>query len=598
MLKAHTVLVFLSGAALLACTGAVGDGSGSSPGGSKPGGSGNGSSGAGNNPGNSGNAGAGNGSGTGSGSSSSMPPNNTGALDDSMTVPGATPLRRLTRLEYDNTIRDLLGVSPNNGGKLTADQGSNDSGFNMGGSITGSTDARGVFSNAEEIATASLQKLDALLPCAPIPSDRSAQDDCANQFVEKFGLRAFRRPLSGSELDELHALYRTQRDAPVSGSFQQAIGALITAVLQTPDFLYHWELAPEGAIKEGSLIRLGPYELASRLSYLFWATMPDDALFTAAKEGHLASPDDIARESKRLLADDRAKAGVQDFFLQWLEIGNLDDLEKDPSITQFTPALTKAMNDETRNFVTSLFFGGQADGKLETLLTSSTSVIDAGLAKLYEVSGFNGQGPTSTQLDGSKRAGIFTQASFLTAKADAVDSHPVKRGDALLRRLLCTELVIPADLVVPPLPEPKPGQTTRERFSVHSSNPCATCHHMIDPVGFAFEHYDAIGGYRMMDAGKPVDATGTFTIGSGTLKFDGAVDLLKQLARTPEARDCMATQWLRYSLRRREIPTEAPSLKVLQTALGASGDLRDLMVAATKARTLTHRAPSPGEVTP
>jgi len=454
-----------------------------------------------------------------------------------------------------------------------------------------------VLTNAEELTAQVLPKLATLLPCGSAPAARADQDTCADQFAEKFGLRAFRRPLSSAELMDLGALYRAHRDAPLSESFEDAIGAVITALLTTPDFLYHWEMAPDGPIKDGALVRLGPYELASKLSYTFWASMPDDALFEAAASGKLSTPDDIAREASRLLADNRAQSGMQDFFLQWLEIGDLNDLQKDPSLTMFTPAMANSMETETRDFITNLFFGPDADGKLTTLLTSTSTTVDAGLAKLYGLPGVTGTDRKTVQQDAAKRAGIYTQASFLTAMADAIDSHPVKRADRVLRRLLCTELIVPPNLVVPPLKEPMPGETTRQRFDEHPASPCATCHVQLDPVGFAFEHYDAIGVWRTTDQGKPVDATGSYDLSTKSLKFDGAVDLMKQLAGTTDASDCMATQWLRYTLRRREVQAqEAPSLKVLQASMGATGDLRQLMVAATKARTFTHRAPSPGEV--
>jgi hypothetical protein len=574
------ILALLSGAISLGCTGNIngdtGPGSSVGPDG-KPMPGGTGSTG-------------------GGGGVKDPPPDNTGALNDSKTVPGAAPLRRLTRLEYDNTVRDLLGVSTSTSGKLSADQGSGESGFMTGGAISGSTDARGVFTSAEEVTTAALGKLSSLLPCNSIPTARAAQDTCADQFVEQFGLRAFRRPLSTSELADLKALYRANRDAAIGDSFENAIGGVITAVLQTPQFLYHWEVGPEGPIKEGSLLRYGPYELASKLSYLFWATMPDETLFTAAKSGNLNSPEDIAREAKRLLASDRAKVGLQDFFIQWLELQNLRDLAKAPDFTLFTPDLVAAMSQETRDFVNSLFFGAGANGKLETLLSSPKSVIDANLAKLYGVSGFTGTGTKATDLDPEKRAGIFTQAGFLTAKAEPDVTHPVKRGDAVLRRVLCQELVIPADLVVPTLPEPKPGQTTRERYSVHHDLACATCHKIIDPIGFSFENYDPIGAWRDTEEMKAVDASGTFTLSTGDVTFKNAVPLLKAIAKSPEAADCMATQWLRYSMRRRELTSEDPSIKVLQATM-MGGDMRELMIAATKAKTFTHRAPSPGEVT-
>jgi len=578
------ILALLSGAISLGCTGNIngdtGSGSNMGPDGKPmPGGTGN----------------TGSTGGGGGGVKNPPPPDNTGALNDSKTVPGAAPLRRLTRLEYDNTVRDLLGVTTSTSGKLSADQGSGESGFMTGGAISASTDARGVLNSAEDVTTAALTKLSTLLPCNPIPTARAAQDTCADQFVETFGLRAFRRPLSATELADLKALYRGYRDAAIGDSFENAIGGVITAVLQTPQFLYHWEVGPEGPIKDGNLLRYGPYELASKLSYLFWATMPDDALFAAAKDGKLNSPEDVATQARRLLASDRAKVGIQDFFVQWLELQNLSDLAKAPDFTLFTPDLVAAMGQETRDFVSSLFFGAGATGKLETLLSSNKSIIDANLAKLYGAS-FTGTGTKPVDLDPTKRAGIFTQAGFLTAKAEPDVTHPVKRGDAVLRRVLCQELVIPADLVVPTLPEPKPGQTTRERYSVHHDLACATCHKIIDPIGFSFENYDPIGAWRDTEEMKPVDSSGSFSLSTGEVTFKGAVELMKAIAKSPEAADCMATQWLRYSFRRRELASEDPSVKVLQATM-AGGDMRELMVAATKAKTFTHRAPSPGEVT-
>jgi len=575
MIQQFRILAFVSGSVALGCTGAIDRGAE---------GSGNGDNG-------------GQTGGDNTGGKKPPPPDNKGSLDDAKTVPGARPLRRLTRLEYDNTIRDLLGVSMPSGTKLTDDQGSYDSGFATGGSITGSTDARGVMTIADDIATAALGRLSMLLPCGASPAARADQDSCADKFIESFGLRAFRRPLSSSELDELKTLYRAHRDAAMGETFEQAIGAIITAVLQTPYFLYHWEIGPEGVIKEGGLVRLGPWELASKLSYLFWASMPDEALFTAAKTGKLNSPDDIAREARRLIASDKAKIGLQDFMLQYLEIGNLADLAKAPEFTDYTPALAQAMVQETRDFTNSLFFGAGATGKLEDMLNSTNTTVDAGLAKLYGVSGVSGTGTKAVTLDPAKRAGIFTRASFLAAKAEPDVTHPVKRGVTVLRRAVCVELEVPPNLVVPTLPEPIPGQTTRQRYSMHSMSPCATCHVMIDPVGFAFEHYDPIGAWRDTEENQKVDATGTLSLGNATLKFDGAVQMMKQISSSPEARDCMATQWLRFSLRRHEVNTEDPSLAVLKATMAGSTDIRELMVATVKARTFTHRALSPGEVT-
>jgi hypothetical protein len=256
------------------------------------------------------------------------------------------------------------------------------------------------------------------------------------------------------------------------------------------------------------------------------------------------------------------------------------------------------MLNETRDFVGSAFAGTDATGTLETLFTSTSTMADANLAKIYGVT-INGDGAQRVSLPAGQRAGIFTQLAFLTTMADESESHPVKRGDALLRRAFCVELHAPMNMAIPPVDDPVPGgATTRQRFEKHSTNPCATCHSVLDPLGFAFEGYDTIGAFRTMDQGKPVETGGTVTLPTGTkLAFKDAVDLLGQLPKLPEVKECVATQWMRYMLGRRELDSEAPSLKVAVELFTKSNDtFRDLLVALTKTRTFTHRSISEGEV--
>jgi hypothetical protein len=261
--------------------------------------------------------------------------------------------------------------------------------------------------------------------------------------------------------------------------------------------------------------------------------------------------------------------------------------------------MAASMLEETREFVASVFQGPKADGKLETLLTSPSSFVDGTLAKIYGLKDVTGADPRPVCYDPAQRAGILTQGTFLTAKADAFESHPIKRGDALINRLLCMHLEVPANIVIPPLPDPQPGQTTRQRTSVHSEAACATCHRLIDPLGFAFENYDAIARYRTTDEGQPVDASGVFPLGSGEIAFQNAVELMPQLARSQEVADCMVTQWWRYALRRGEQPSEEPSLKLVREAFKQSGhDMRELLVAFTRTRAFSHRKPSLDEVLP
>jgi hypothetical protein len=521
---------------------------------------------------------------------------------DSDTVPGPAPLRRLTRFEYENTVRDLLGLTDVPKGKIgafSADQESAASGYLRGGSITAAPDARVVMQAAEELSAAALKQAPALLPCSPIPTAGPDQDACADKFVAAFGRRAYRRPLTDPELADLKALYRAQRAPDAGADFQTAIANVITAMLQSPYFLYRWESGPNAPIKDGQLIRFNQHEVASRLSYLFWSSMPDDRLFEAADTGKLSNADQIASQARRLLADPKARDALNDFHLQWLSMVGLGDIPKDPMLTDYVPEMAASMLEETREFVASVFQGPKADGKLETLLTSPASFVDGTLAKIYGVKDVTGADPKPVTFDPAQRAGLLTQGTFLTAKADAFESHPIKRGDAIINKLLCMHLEVPANIMIPPLPDPQPGQTTRQRTSVHSEASCATCHRLIDPLGFAFENYDAIAKYRTLDEGQPVDASGVFPLGSGEIAFKNAVELMPQLAKSQEVADCMVTQWWRYALRRGELPSEEPSLKLVREAFKGSGhDMRELLVAFTRTRAFSHRKPSLDEVLP
>ena len=263
-----------------------------------------------------------------------------------------------------------------------------------------------------------------LVPCNPIPTAAAAQDTCADQFIDKFGLRAFRRPLSAAEKDgaeeAVQGPARRRTWAPPSSRPSAPWSA---AILQTPYFLYHWELGPNAPLKDvkgdPKVARYNSYEMASRLSYLFWSSMPDDKLFEAAAAGKLNSPEEIGAEARRLLGDAEAKDAITDFHMQWLEVGGVADLQKDPSFTDYTPAVAQAMAREVAEFASSVFFGPKADGKLETLMTSPRSFVDAGLAKLYGVTGVTGTDMKEVDLSPANRAGIFTKGAFLATKADA-----------------------------------------------------------------------------------------------------------------------------------------------------------------------------------
>jgi hypothetical protein len=505
---------------------------------------------------------------------------------------GLMPMRRLTNREYNNTVRDLLGDVTHPAAQFPSDRDKTFE-FRRAGDLA-VQDATLLRTAAESLATAAVPKLtanSALVPCDPA----AGEDACAQKFITTFGQRAFRRPLAAAEVTRLTTLYTAGRTTLKLG-FSDALGLVIEGVLQSPQFLYHWEAPPtDPSIHEGAVVRLSPYQIASRLSYFVWGSMPDDMLLAAAAGGQLDTAAGVSTQARRLLMDARAKETVSSFFADWLELDGLPDRTKSTAAyPEYNAALQGAMLDETKAFVENVSFGG--DGRLATLLGAPYSYLNQSLGGLYGAQA-SGTALTKTDLPMTQRAGFLTQASFLALTGNADGSNPVRRGKAVYTKLLCHSLPPPPANV----PNPKPasaGGTTRQRFIEHDQNACALgCHSAMDPIGFAFENYDGIGKYRTTDNGQPVDATGSITVDGQKQTFNDAVGLISILAKSPEVRSCFAGEWSRYALSRLDTPADAASLQATAAAFaGDAATIQDLMVAVATMRSFRYRSPSAGEM--
>jgi hypothetical protein len=516
------------------------------------------------------------GSATGGTSTAGAPPVAGGATVPAGIDAGPRPLRRLTRVEYENTVADLLHLELDAGfeSKLAVDA-RGESGFALAGPV-GEVDAEQLLNAAESLAATAVSRgLTSLMGCSP---DGAAEVSCVKQFIEAFGRRAFRRKLLTSEVSELEALFRNARDQLLL-SPEESVALVLSATLQAPQFLYLWERT---AADDSStpLVALNPDELASRLSYLIWSSMPDAALFEAVDGGKLTTPEDLGREARRLLADVRAQDSVVEFVRAWFHLPNRAD-----------DALSSSATGETVLFVKSVLKSG---GSLSSLLTSPTNFVNETLAPLYGASGVTGPELREMVVNPAQRFGLLTQVSFLGTNADGAQSHPVKRGAVILDQLLCGELPpVPANV---PQPEPqKEGVSNRVRFAAHSQNACAVgCHRILDPLGFAFENYDGTGRYRTSDGGMPVDASGSVELPSGEhFEFQSAKQLVDQLATSTAARSCAAKQALRLALGRRELPADEGSLTAVTHAFTqADFDVSELLVAVATSASFSYRATS------
>jgi hypothetical protein len=477
--------------------------------------------------------------------------------------PPSAPLRRLTRIEYNNTVRDLLGVTTSPADTFPPDEVSGV--FNNDARVLSVPPllAEKYMDAAEALAAGAVGNLSKLVGCDPAGV---GEETCARQFVERFGRRAYRRPITMTETTRLMKVFT---DARAQGDFAWGVEVVVQAVLQSPQFLYRFE--PGLAAGPGDkVLRLTPYELASRLSYLVWATMPDDRLSAAADSGQLTTSDQVATMVREMLKDPRARPAMTEFYRQWLGMGALETVSKDPKVyPEFTEAMRTELEAETPAFVERVLWTG--DAKLKSLL-----VADA---------------PPPTG-ETAQRPGVLSLASVLAVYGLPNQSSPIHRGKLVRERFLCQDMPPPPPQLMVMAPEVDPSKPTSERFAQHRADvACASCHDLMDPIGLGFEAYDGIGRYRAMDGGKPVDDSGAIVGGTDVDgPFRGARELVGKLATSAQVRQCVGLQWFRYAFGRGEEAADRCSLDGIDAALvRVDGDLRELVVALTQTDTFLFR---------
>jgi hypothetical protein len=336
-------------------------------------------------------------------------------------------------------------------------------------------------------------------------------------------------------------------------------------------------------------VPLTQYEIASRLSYAFWGSMPDDALFAAADANQLKTNDQIVQQARRLWASPRSKPVMEQFYVEWLDLDLLPSTDKDPKAYPDFGTLKDAMGRETLAFVNYVLRDG--DGRLSTLLTAPVTFANAALAKLYGVTGVTGTDLTRVDLDPNRRAGILTQLSLLSVTAHTDLNAPIYRGKMIREKFLCQTLPTPpAD--VPPLPPRDPSSTIRQQLAQHRSAAiCNACHTLMDPIGFGFDSYDGMGGWRTMVGQFPVDNGGELTETrdiDGT--FHGAPELARKLAGSDEARECMTAMSFRYMFGRATSTEDACSMGVANKLFASANyDLRELLIALVQTDAFQYR---------
>jgi hypothetical protein len=503
--------------------------------------------------------------------------------------PPTTRFVRLTHAQYDSSIRALTGVALQPSLEFPVDQ--NQAGFDRGVDLqVGDALGKAYRASAESLA-AQIVAMPTVLRKV-VGCDPALADACARTFIGDAGRRLFRRPLAEPDVTKYLALFAkgTELVDGAASAFDKGVQVVLQAFLQSPRFLYRAELGTQAS---GGLIALDGFELASRLAFTLTNGPPDDALLDAAVAGKLATVDDVAAQARRLLGTPAARGTVADFHRQWMELDALDNkLAKDRAqYPTVTPELAPVLRAETERFVEAVTF---EDGKgLKSLLTAPFAFVNATTAPLYGLDGGKlGGSLTRVQLDPRQRAGLLTQVAFLAGHAYSDKTSPIHRGVFIQRRVLCNTIPEPPANLPPP-PPLGPTQTTRQQVEMHTSAPaCATCHQaIINPVGFAFEGYDAVGQYRTTENGAPIDATGVLVGTQAKPRFADAVEASRLIAESPEARACYATNWTRYAFGRQEVSSDECAIDVLAAKLADdSYKVTDLLVDLTHTKAFMYRA--------
>lgn len=571
-------LALFSAAMLMACTGTIGGapagigelgpnvGAGGAPGGKRPGDK----------------PGDGTPGGTGGGSGGPTLPPAESCKDERLPVMALTT--RLTDRQFANSVAALFPFPVDIGGKYPR--------TSFGEGYTTSADANEVLfahiqsftETAESIALQAVGRMGQLLPCNPAGNESG----CAGQFIEAFATRAFRRPVEPGERDQLVALYDGVRRAPAALDFNLGIAAVIAAVLQSPQFLYRLEIgAPTGT---PGVRKLTDYDVASRLSYLYWDAPPDAALMEKARAGALGAPEAIAPEAERLLGDPRARASTWRFFSEWLGFGDqIFDSRGDR-------ALAADFAEESRRFVLGVVLDSP-EAPLRTLFDNDRTLVNRRLARHYGLP----SAPASdtdwvgATLPSTMRAGVLSKAQVAVAHSPVGDTSVILRGKFVHERLLCVDLGSPPPGAVAMNPVLPDDATPRDRIDARAKMvSCNACHHLIDNVGIGMEDLDHLGRHRTRyTSGAPVDVAGKLlALDDPEPTFSGTADLARKLADHDAVAACVARQWYRYAMGRHESEREASChvSRMAKRFTDSGHNLRELLLSVSASNAFVYRA--------
>ena len=479
----------------------------------------------------------------------------------------------MSREEYVYVIADLFDLAGSK--QYPGGFGKSATGYSTEAAVNvvGEVGVEDLMLAAEDVAEALVPRLPELLPCSTTAADIA----CVDEYLQTFGRRGFRRTLTAGERDLLVATYQAERED--EATFAEAVAVMTAQLLQMPAFVYIMEAPAD----DGEARQLSGLELASRLSFYLWNSIPDEALLDRAESGDLKNAEAVYEETERMFDDPKARRGFSRFFREWIQVNEIEVSNKEPTLFPYLDqTLADSINDSFERYVTGAVRSGAS---LSDLLTEPTTVVNADLAEFYGVATVDDW--TSIDLPADRYVGLITQPAVMAGLAHATETSYVLRGRFIRHRLLCE----------PPLPPPgnamtafndldKPEDPTARDLSllVRERGDCVACHVLLDPAGLALEHFDAMGQYRDAYAtGKPIDTSDLLTLEEEEIEFAGPIDLMEKLAALPQTQSCFARQVFRYEAARMETDDDDCAIAQLSEALEESeGRLDEAFLAVTR----------------
>jgi len=491
---------------------------------------------------------------------------------------GPSPLRRLTRREYNNTLRDVLHDSRAPAASFPEEEEAH--GFNNNAdALSMSTSLVEAYLNAAEQAAARAASSAAQwVPC-PEGSDRAA---CARRFIEDVGARLFRRPLTAEDVTSFEQLYATAK------AHDDGLARVLEAMLQSPEFIYRVERGLSiPSTRERR--KLDSWEVASRLSYLLWGSAPDEQLRQAAAAGKLETSEELTAQVDRMMEDPRARETVMEFHGQWLRLSRIDLISKDDhAFPTFKAEHKELFKSEVRRFLEDVLWGRKGSG-VRGLFTANHTFVNEELATYYGLPTAGIQGWTRVELPPERSSGFLTQGGLMAVLAKPNGTSPVQRGLFVRNQILCEDIPPPPDNVELTPPNSDANATAADQLAQHRIAACAGCHSRMDPIGLSFENFDGIGRYRTTDKGKTLSPEGEI-VGTAIGKYQNVSELGQKLAQSPQVQGCLATHWVRFGYGRSEAEADDCTVQTLKEKLvDPNFTVRDLLLLLVQSDSFRYR---------